>query len=185
MRYIFQYPGTQIWTGAGVPPNTLGSDGDFYVNTSNGNYYQKTSGAWGSPVGNLTGPAGGTGPQGIQGIQGNIGTTGAAGASFTVGGPFPQTFTSGTAFQPSATLPVALTVFASFTTLVSLAASVTVSISPTSGGTYTTVASSNITISLGAITIGGSLGVVLVPAGYFVKIVNAGGATSTAIVQVV
>lgn len=173
MRFIFQYPsGDKIWVGATVPPGALGEDGDVYVR-SNGDYYQKAAGSWGSPIANLTGP------------QGNPGATGAAGASFNPGAPSPQSFASGTAFQPSATRPVALTVFAAFTALLSIAATVTVTMSPTSGGTYTTVASSNITLSLGAITIGGSLGVVIVPIGYFVKITNTGGATSTAIIQLI
>ncbi len=49
--------GSKIYTGT-TAPSTLHSDGDLYINTSNGNYYQQTSGAWGSPIGNLTGPAG-------------------------------------------------------------------------------------------------------------------------------
>lgn len=49
--------GAKIYTGAGAP-STLHNNGDLYINTSNGNYYQQTSGAWGSPLGNLTGPQG-------------------------------------------------------------------------------------------------------------------------------
>jgi hypothetical protein len=52
--------GSKIYTGA-MDPSTLHSNGDIFINTSSGNYYQQTSGAWGSPVGNLTGP---TGPSG-------------------------------------------------------------------------------------------------------------------------
>lgn len=46
--------GSLIYTGAGAPSNTLGNDGDLYINTSNNEYYQKgstTSGDWGSPIG--------------------------------------------------------------------------------------------------------------------------------------
>lgn len=49
--------GSKIYTGT-TAPGTLHNDGDVYINTSNGNYYQQTSGAWGSPIGNITGPAG-------------------------------------------------------------------------------------------------------------------------------
>jgi len=39
--------GSGILTGSGAPPNTLGRDGDIYVNTDNGSYYgPKASGSW-------------------------------------------------------------------------------------------------------------------------------------------
>lgn len=55
--------GTGTWhTGAGAPSSGLGTDGDMYLNTSNGDVYgPKASGAWGSPVCNITGPAGANG----------------------------------------------------------------------------------------------------------------------------
>lgn len=53
-------PGSKIYTGTGAPV-ILHNDGDVYINTSNGNYYQQSGGAWGSPVSNLTGPAGASG----------------------------------------------------------------------------------------------------------------------------
>lgn len=55
--------GSKIYTGT-TAPSTLHSNGDIYVDTTNGDFYQQTSGAWGSPVGNLSGPAGPTGPAG-------------------------------------------------------------------------------------------------------------------------
>lgn len=58
--------GSKIYTGTGAPIS-LHNNGDVYINTSNGAYYQQTGGAWGSPVGNLTGPAGATGPTGPAG----------------------------------------------------------------------------------------------------------------------
>lgn len=58
--------GSKIYTGTTVP-STLHNNGDIYINTSNGNFYQQTSGAWGSPVGNLTGPTGAAGPTGPAG----------------------------------------------------------------------------------------------------------------------
>ncbi|HSW91364.1 MAG TPA: hypothetical protein VLG09_01825 [Candidatus Saccharimonadales bacterium] len=52
--------GSKIYTGTAAP-STLHNDSDVYINTSNGDYYQQTSGGWGSPVGNLTGPQGAAG----------------------------------------------------------------------------------------------------------------------------
>jgi len=52
--------GSQIYTGTNAP-STLHNNGDIYIDTSNGNYYQQSGGAWGSPVSNLTGPTGPTG----------------------------------------------------------------------------------------------------------------------------
>lgn len=49
--------GSQIFTGAGVPSSGQGANGDFYINTTNGDYYTKAAGAW-SLQGNLTGPQG-------------------------------------------------------------------------------------------------------------------------------
>lgn len=57
-------------TGSGAPNNSHGNDGDFYLDTSNGDYYLKVSGVWGSPEGNLTGPQGPAGPTGPQGPEG-------------------------------------------------------------------------------------------------------------------
>jgi len=54
-------PGTdgiaQVRTGTGAPANTLGNDGDFYLDNSTGNYYTKSGGVW-TLQGNLTGPSG-------------------------------------------------------------------------------------------------------------------------------
>lgn len=38
--------GSQILDGAGVPANGLGNDGDWYIDTVNGNAYKKITGAW-------------------------------------------------------------------------------------------------------------------------------------------
>ena len=69
-------PGSVWYEGAGVPANGLGIDGDFYLNTSNGNVYRKASGIWGLPIANLTGPAGAPGTPGIPGTPGTPGTPG-------------------------------------------------------------------------------------------------------------
>lgn len=63
--------GSQIYTGGVAPSNGLGANGDFYVNTTNGDYYKKLTGAW-ALQGNLTGPVGPTGP---TGPAGGFGTT--------------------------------------------------------------------------------------------------------------
>ena len=48
--------GSKWFTGAGAPANGAGADGDFYLNSANGDYYgPKASGAWGSVAGNLKG----------------------------------------------------------------------------------------------------------------------------------
>lgn len=64
-----------IHTEAGTPTGGDGVDGDFWLNTLNGDYYYKTAGSW-TLKGNLIGPQG---PQGIQGIQGPAGATGPQG----------------------------------------------------------------------------------------------------------
>jgi hypothetical protein len=49
----------------------VGKDTDFYLNTSNGDYYQRVSGAW-TLKGNLTGPQGPAGPSGSPDTQAQI-----------------------------------------------------------------------------------------------------------------
>lgn len=49
--------------GGSAAPSTLHTDGDLYLRT-NGDLYQQTAGAWGSPVGNIRGPAGADGTGG-------------------------------------------------------------------------------------------------------------------------
>ena len=51
--------GSKWYIGAGAPNDAAGLNGDNYLNNVNGDYYQKATGTWGSPQGNLTGPAGG------------------------------------------------------------------------------------------------------------------------------
>ncbi|WP_375791167.1 hypothetical protein ACE102_07395 [Bradyrhizobium sp. vgs-9] len=59
--------GSLFYTGAGAPGTISGQlDGDNYLNSTNGDVYTLTSGAWGSPVGNIRGP------QGIQGPPGAV-----------------------------------------------------------------------------------------------------------------
>lgn len=71
-------------SGSGAPSNAIGSNRDFYLDTTNHAYYgPKAYGAWGTAR-PLVGPQGATGPQGAQGIQGIQGVTGTA-ATLSVG----------------------------------------------------------------------------------------------------
>lgn len=67
-------------TGTGVPANTLGANGDAYVDTANGDLYTKASDVW-TKNGNLKGPAGPKGDTGATGATGPKGDTGATGAT--------------------------------------------------------------------------------------------------------
>jgi len=53
----------------------LGADGDFYLDLSNSDVYNKVSGSW-TWVANIQGATGPQGEQGPQGIQGEPGTDG-------------------------------------------------------------------------------------------------------------
>lgn len=71
--------GTVWYYGAGAPSDAVGVNGDFYLNTTNGDVYTKAAGTWGSSIGNIKGPTGATGATGSQGPQGETGATGAKG----------------------------------------------------------------------------------------------------------
>lgn len=63
--------GSQIFAGDGVPPDGLGSEGDYYLDINSYYLYgPKTGTGWGNSV-NLQGPQG---PPGEQGPQGSPGT---------------------------------------------------------------------------------------------------------------
>ena len=49
--------GAAWFDGAGTPSSGLGVNGDYYLNTINGDVYEKAGGIW-WPVGNIKGPAG-------------------------------------------------------------------------------------------------------------------------------
>ena len=76
--------GKTVLSGAGAPAASLGTDGDFYIDTTaNAIYGPKASGAWGNPT-SLVGPQGAkgdTGPQGLKGDPGAQGIQGPAGAN--------------------------------------------------------------------------------------------------------
>lgn len=59
--------GSMIYTGHGIPSNSLGVDDDLYINVDNNEYYQKgssTAGDWGSPIGTLGSGGSGGGDHG-------------------------------------------------------------------------------------------------------------------------
>lgn len=70
-----------VWrTGSGVPSNSVGVDGDFYLRTTNGNVYTRAAGVY-TNTSNITGPTGATGATGATGTTGATGATGASGSS--------------------------------------------------------------------------------------------------------
>ena len=55
-----------LWiSGAGVPGDSNGNNGDLYLNTNNGDVYKKTAGAWGNYICNIIGPAWGVDAYGL------------------------------------------------------------------------------------------------------------------------
>jgi hypothetical protein len=58
-------------SGAGVPDNSLGNNGDIYVNTINGDVYSKSGGTWTLATGGV-GPAGGSGLVGAVDPEGAV-----------------------------------------------------------------------------------------------------------------
>ncbi|SNW62689.1 Collagen-like protein [Orpheovirus IHUMI-LCC2] len=62
--------GRSIIADNGPPNNSIGEDGDYYINNLNGDYYQKVAGLW-QPRGNLTGPVGSPGVSGSKILVGN------------------------------------------------------------------------------------------------------------------
>lgn len=71
--------GFELLNGDGLPPSTLGKNGDFYIdNTSFKIHGPKAAGTW--PAGrDLRGPTGPTGPIGPRGLTGPQGAQGTAG----------------------------------------------------------------------------------------------------------
>jgi len=56
--------GSSWFDGAGTPSSGLGVNGDYYLNTTNGDVYEKAGGTW-TLVGNIKGPAGTNGTNGV------------------------------------------------------------------------------------------------------------------------
>ena len=77
-------PKGSVWyTGAGAP-GTLHVNGDYYLNSTNGDVYEQIAGVW-TLVANIKGPIGNTGPAGTPGTPGAPGATGPVGPSGPAG----------------------------------------------------------------------------------------------------
>ena len=75
--------GGGAWShGSGVPSG--GSDGDYYLRTTNGDVYARAAGVW-SVVANILGATGATGPTGATGSAGATGPTGPTGPTGATG----------------------------------------------------------------------------------------------------
>jgi len=82
--------GSGTWRdGNGVPLNTLGLNGDYYLNDLTGDVYLKSSGTY-SIVANITGPAGSAGATGSAGTNGTNGTNGVDGKTVRNGSGTPS-----------------------------------------------------------------------------------------------
>ena len=66
-------PGEKWFSGTGAPAGATGIIGDWYLDTVNGEVYEKTGASSWVSRGNIRGP---TGAQGIQGPQGTTGAQG-------------------------------------------------------------------------------------------------------------
>ena len=71
--------GTVWYSGSGIPDNSVGVSGDYYLNVLNGALYLKVANTW-TLIGNIQGPQGIQGPVGPQGPKGDKGDTGATGS---------------------------------------------------------------------------------------------------------
>jgi hypothetical protein len=63
--------GTTWRDGSGIPSNSLGIDGDYYLDNATGNVYQRSTGVYGLSS-NIQGPAGPTGAAGAAGAAGSV-----------------------------------------------------------------------------------------------------------------
>ncbi len=80
--------GNAALSGTGAPADSLGVNGDFYVNTANNMIYgPKAGGVWSGSSVSIVGPQG---QQGIQGVQGPQGLAGANGINGATGPQGPQ-----------------------------------------------------------------------------------------------
>jgi hypothetical protein len=95
-----------VRNGTGAPSNTLGTDGDFYLDTaSNKLYGPKSAGTWPATGASLVGPQGPQGlqgPQGVAGAQGPLGDRGETGPAGSQGpaGPSDIFTTTGSVGAP-------------------------------------------------------------------------------------
>ena len=75
--------GSTWLTGSGVPSSTLGKEGDMYLNTTNGDVYQKESTGWSLKM-NIKGEDGEDGEDGKDGLNGSSGSKGETAWSNTI-----------------------------------------------------------------------------------------------------
>lgn len=85
--------GSIMYSGAGVPANTIGVNGDYYLDKNTGNLYgPKVAGAWGTPT-VLRGTNGTNGTNGAAGSNGTNGTNGTNGSTTLNGNGTPSAST--------------------------------------------------------------------------------------------
>lgn len=84
--------GTSMRTGTGAPSDSLGNDGDSYIDTSTWDYYVKSDGVW-NKVGNIKGEKGDTGETGAAGQNGADGANGTDGSDGNDAPHYGETFT--------------------------------------------------------------------------------------------
>jgi hypothetical protein len=79
--------GEKWFTGSGAPAGNLAGSavGDWYLNSTNGDFYEKTLTSTWTLRGNLKGPQGATGSTGSTGAPGSTGATGPAGPTGPAG----------------------------------------------------------------------------------------------------
>lgn len=85
--------GSKMHNVTGAPATSLGVIGDWALNTSNGDVYEKTASTTWTKRGNFKGATGEQGPAGTQGPKGDTGATGPqgpAGAKGATGAQGPQ-----------------------------------------------------------------------------------------------
>jgi len=79
---------TKWLSGSSDPASTIGTEGDYYLNTLTGDVFKKGAAAW-TKEGNIKGVTGATGAQGnvgATGSQGPKGDKGDVGAIFSLSG---------------------------------------------------------------------------------------------------
>jgi hypothetical protein len=86
--------GGEAWfSGTTAPTAGIGQIGDWYINSTTGDFYEKTGAATWVLRGSMKGPTGAQGPTGLTGAtgpQGPIGNTGATGSQGPIGNTGPQ-----------------------------------------------------------------------------------------------
>ena len=87
--------GTLWFVGVGTP-SFIGSNGDFYLDSSTGNIWENQGGVWQDTTYSLKGPQG---ERGIQGPKGDTGTQGATGPAGSIGPAGPKGDTGATGPQ--------------------------------------------------------------------------------------